>query len=138
MGDTATILIAVLGSGGLFSVLGAIVIGLFSKRKLGAESTEIIQRAASGVVRDMQETLERNKHDMIELRNQHHVELIAMRQENTSAIDKIEREHHEEREDWRRVLQLHAAWDYIAIDKLGHFGVELPPPPPILPPKDRR
>jgi hypothetical protein len=138
MNDTAAFLVAFLGGGGIFVVAGAIVTGLFSKRKLGAESTEIIQRAASGVVKDMERQIASAKADMADMKLQHTASLTALSLEHTATVKKLELNHSEEREDWRRVLQLHVAWDYIAIEKLSHLGIELPEPPPILPPIDRR
>jgi hypothetical protein len=131
--DKQTLFIAVLSSSGLFAVIGALMNGLFTKRRLGAEATEIITKAASGVVQRLEDEIGRRIEEAAVLRAEHSTAMLNMRQEQTAAIDKLEREHHEEREQWRRVLQLHVAWDYIAIERLSHLGVDLPPPPPIMP-----
>lgn len=134
MDDKTAIIIALLSSGGIFAVIGAFVNGAFTKRKLGAEATEIITRAASGVVSDLRISLEEKTADMARMRLEHDAGLAAIREEHTAALTKMAKDHAEEREAWRRVLQLHVAWDYIAIEKMSHVGIELPPPPPILPP----
>lgn len=132
--DSTAVVVAALSGGGLFAIIGAIANGFFTRRRLGAEATEIITRAASGVVVDLRKSLDERAREMLQMKSDHASNLLLMRQEHTAAIDKLEREHAEEREDWRRVLQLHVAWDYIAIERLSHLGVELPPPPPISPP----
>jgi len=134
--DSTAIIVAALSGGGLFAVVGAIANGFFTKRRLGAEATEIITRAASGVVTDLRQSLEEARSEMSSLRVQHTATMTAMREEHAAALTALQRAQAEEREQWRRVLQLHVAWDYIAIEKMSHFGVELPPPPPILPPTE--
>ena len=124
---STTVIVAVLSSGALAAIMGALINGAFTKKKLGAEATEIITNAASGVVTRLEDELKRQRDDM-----------AAMRRDHADALVKQATEHASEREDWRRVLQLHVAWDYIAIEKMSHVGIELPPPPPILPPIDPR
>jgi hypothetical protein len=138
MDNKTTIIVALLSGGGIFAVLGAFVNGAFTKKKLGAEATEIITRAASGVVVDLRKSLDEKSADMATMKAEHLAAMLAMREEHAAALAKMEREHSDEREDWRRVLQLHVAWDYIAIEKLTQLNIELPPPPPILPPVDRK
>jgi len=99
------------------------VTGLFSKRKLGAEATDIITKAAAGVVTSMQGELDRQVIRYNE---------AAERYERDMA--RVMADHQEEIAEMRRVLQLHVAWDAIAIAKMAEFGVELPPAPPLLPP----
>lgn len=120
---SAAILAALLGAGGLGAIVAAIVTGLFSKRKLGAEATEIITKAAAGVVTNMQAEIDRQV-----ARNE---ALIA---DHRRAMDHVVAEHAKEMGNVRRVLQLHVAWDAIAIAKLNDLGVDLPPAPPLLPP----
>jgi hypothetical protein len=118
------LIVAILGAGGLGAIVAAIVTGLFSKRKLGAEATEIITKAAAGVVTSLQGELARSE---------------AARQVQQASylheIEKIKADHAAEMDDVRRVLQLHVAWDAIAIAKMGELGVTLPPAPPLLPPR---
>jgi hypothetical protein len=119
---TTSIIVTALSAGGVGAVLAAIVAGLFSKKKLGAEATEIITKAAAGVVSDLRAELDR----VIAARRSdtqiHDTEMLAMAQA-----------HAKERAAWRRVLQLHVAWDAIAIAKLGEIGINLPPAPPLSP-----
>jgi hypothetical protein len=52
---------------------------------------------------------------------------------NKRKIDHMARAHVLERNEWRKVLQLHAAWDALAISKLAESGVTMPPVPPLSP-----
>lgn len=120
-------LAALLGAGGVGAIMAAIVTGLFSKRKLGAEATEIITKAAAGVVTNMQAEIDRQvrRNDL----------LIS---EHLSLMHSLREDHRREMEDVRRVLQLHVAWDAIAIARIGELGIDLPPAPPLLPPTYRQ
>ena len=120
---SAALVAALLGVGGLGAIVAAIVTGLFSKRKLGAEATEIITKAAAGVVTNMQAEIDRQVRRNEDLIAQHIAEMTQMRAD-----------HQREKEEVRRVLQLHVAWDAIAIAKLADLDIELPPAPPLLPP----
>lgn len=120
--NTSEYIITALGAGGLGAIAAATIAGLFSKRKLGAEATEIITKAASSVVERLEAELRRNAEDRDLLRAEH-----------TSEIASLRADFGRQREAWRRVLQLHIAWDAIAIAKLDELGVNLPPAPPITP-----
>ena len=114
------ILLALIGTGGIGAVAGSVVAGLFGKRKLGAEATEIITKAASGVV-------ERIEQDNAALRSQ--VALL----EKVRVQDRDERR--SEMRAWRETLQLHAAWDALAIAKITDSGLTgIPGAPPLYPP----
>lgn len=117
------VVIAILGTGGFSAILGAVITGMFSKRKIGAEATDIITKAAAGVVTNMQSEIDRQVK-----RND---DLIA---EHKAQMQTICDSHAREMEEVRRVLQLHVAWDAIAIAKISELGVTLPPAPPLLPP----
>lgn len=119
----AALVAALLGVGGLGAIVAAIVTGIFSKRKLGAEAAEIITKAAAGVVTNMQAEIDRQVK-----RNE---DLVASTQAD---MKRVMADHAREMEEVRRVLQLHVAWDAIAIAKLGELNVDLPPAPPLLPP----
>lgn len=115
--STAEVIIALLGGGSIAGILGAVINGIFSRRKLGADATEVITKAASGVVERIEQDNERLRKEV---------------------------ETHEERDAyWRgliaehtRVLQLHAAWDHMAVQKLREAGItDLPDPPPVYHPK---
>lgn len=119
---TTSVILAIMGSASLGAIAAAIVTGIFSKKKLGAEATEIITKAAAGVVTNLQAEIDRQ---------------VLLRQEqaleNSSAIQHLMASHAEEMEEVRRVLQLHVAWDAIAIARLSELDVHLPPAPPLLP-----
>lgn len=119
---SSDILVAILGTAGISTVIAAIVTGLFSKRKLGAEATEIITKAATSVVTNLQNELARQQNVNTELVREHKEHIVTL----------IE-SHAEEIEEVRRVLQLHVAWDAIAIAKMAEVGIDLPPAPPLLP-----
>ena len=111
----------------------AIVAGLFSRKKLGAEATEIITNAAAGVVKNMQAEIDRQQETRKDEAEAHRAE----REEWKAKMQELVDSHDAEMEDVRRVLQLHVAWDAIAIAKMNEIGVELPPAPPLLPPIKR-
>lgn len=120
---TGALLAALLGVGGLSAIIASIVTGLFSRRKLGAEATEIITKAAAGVVTNMQSEIDRQVKRNEELINHHKAEMSALVSSHSAEIEEV-----------RRVLQLHVAWDAIAIAEMSKLGVDLPPAPPLLPP----
>lgn len=117
-----TLLLTILSAGGGGAIIAAIVSGLFSKRKLGAEAAEIISKAAAGVVINLEADVARQ----IKARE-------ASETESRRRMDAMAAAHVAERSEWQRVLQLHVAWDALAIAKLAELDVELPPAPPLLP-----
>lgn len=116
------VLVAILGTAGISTVVAAVVTGLFSKRKLGAEATDLITKAATSVVTSLQAELTRQQDVNTELVREH-----------KEHISSLIASHAEEIEEVRRVLQLHVAWDAIAIAKMAEMGIDLPPAPPLLP-----
>lgn len=110
------VLVQLLGSAALAAIAGAIINGIINRRKLGAEATEIITKAASGVVERLEAERARIANENVILR------------ERVTAL--------EAREDAdRAVLQLHAAWDHLAVQALARAGItDLPQPPPLSPP----
>lgn len=135
---TTTILVAALSSGGFATIVAAIVSARSSKKKLGADATEAIQRAASGVVADLERQRDYIATQLDTARREHREAIVAMGAEHTAAIEKLVREQENEREQWRHLLQLHVAWDWMAIEKLATASppIILPDPPPILPRKE--
>lgn len=121
---SGTLMAAIFGAGGVGAILAAMITGLFSKKKLGAEATEIITKAAAGVVTNLQSEIDRQ----VELREELTVRYRGM-------IDELMASHEVEMDDVRRVLQLHVSWDAIAIAKMAELDIELPPAPPLLPPR---
>jgi hypothetical protein len=121
--DTTQVIIAALSAAGVGAIIASIITGLFSKKKLGAEAAEIITKAASGVVERMEVELARERDRR-----------VTERAEHTERVERMEAEHCSERMEWRRVLQLHVAWDAIAIGEMAKLGIELPPAPPLTPP----
>lgn len=115
-GGAATFIVSILAASGFGAIAAAFIAGVFSKKKLGAEATEIITKAAAGVVTNLER------------------EITRQRESFDREIAEIRADHAKEMDDVRRVLQLHVAWDAIAIAKLAELEVHLPPAPPLLPP----
>lgn len=134
---STALLAAMLGTAGVGTIVGALIAGLFARRKLGAEATEIISRAASGVVQDISATLERKSVEMATMRSEHSAQLVQMREEHDAQLRRMREDHATELDAVRVVLQLHVAWDAVAISELGRLGINLPPAPPLLPDSPR-
>lgn len=140
--DTGELLLIILGTGGVASIVVAAINGYLSKRKLGAEATQIITSAATGVVERIQIELDRtikardaNEARLLELERQQIRDRVAhdaeMRGKEIAWANM--------QEDWRQSLQLHAAWDAMAVAELNaHEGTHLPVPPPLYPPAHAR
>lgn len=140
-GMGTTLIVAALGSGAVGAVIAALVTGLFTKRKLGAEATEIITKAASGVVESlngemvrMTSTLATVRLEAAEAEARHKVERAADKASHDLQRAEDKARHAREMEAVRRVLQLHVAWDLLARAKLSEHGIDLPDAPPLLPP----
>lgn len=124
------LIIGFLGVLGLGAVGAAIVTGLFSKKKLGAEATNLIAQAASSVTQRLENELKRSDEKAVQREKEHADERRLLEEK----MDAMAEAHVAEREEWKRVLQLHVSWDAIALAKLAEVGVELPPVPPVTPP----
>lgn len=125
--------ITVLGAGGLGAIIAAVVTGLFSKRKLGAEATEIITNAAAGVVTSVQSQLDRSEQHRKDDQAAHELEMAKITHAHALSMTQMAHAHVQERKAWTQILQMHAAWDHLAIEKLLEYGVSLPPTPPLQP-----
>jgi hypothetical protein len=114
---STALVLQLLGSAVVASVIGAVINGILNRKKLGAEATEIITKAASGVVRDIREDNERLRRRVSELEIQASEWMI-------------------EKQEWKDVLILHGAWDLMATTAVNQAipPIELPPPPPLTPP----
>lgn len=124
-----TLIVSILGALGIGAIAAAIVTGLFSRRKLGAEAASLITSAAHTVTTMMEKRLAES---VAEVARQREI-MEHMTQANHNELAKMAKAHADERSEMRRVLQLHVAWDAIAIAKMAEFGVELPPTPPVTP-----
>lgn len=108
-----------LGSAAVGAVLVAMITGLFSKRKLSAEATDIITKAASGVVERLEEENAR-----VILSNTHLSQRVEAQQ---TSVDEMKRTQRQQGE----ALAIHAFWDNQAVEALRAQGIDLPPPPPL-------
>lgn len=116
--------VAILGGLGVGTILAAVVSGLFNRRKLGADATEVITRAAAGVVTSLEAEIARGAAARL-------AEVSSL----TAELARVKADWAAEREDWRRVNQLHVAFDVLAIAKLKEANIDLGmDPPPLLPP----
>lgn len=109
---------SLLGAG----VLGAIVQGFMNRRKLGAEATDIITKAAGGIVSRLEKENTR---------------ITAALSTANRRIDELERAKDEwdvQRHELRETLTVHSAFDQEVVRRLRDLGiVDLPEPPPLLP-----
>lgn len=128
-----SVVVGLLGVGGLSAIAAAIATGLFSKRKLGAEATEIITNAAAGVVTSMQAQLDRSDRNRREDQVAHEAKMTELTHDHALQMTRMAEAHVKERREWTRVLQLHVAWDALAISKLAELELEMPPTPPLQP-----
>lgn len=110
-------------AGPVFSALGvilaAVVVAMFNRRKLGADATEIITRAAAGVVDDLREDREKERLEHAETRREFAKYRLESRRENRVLKDAI---------------RTHLFWDTMILDVLKKQGIhDLPPPPSLFP-----
>lgn len=129
-GSGNQVIVAALGAGSVGAVIAALITGLFTKRKLGAEATEIITKAASGVVESLNGEIVRVNSALAAVRAEQSRERISHARE----LRERDARHAAQMSAVRRTLQLHVAWDVMAIARLGEHGIDLPEPPPLLPP----
>ena len=120
-----------LGSAGITAVLLLVITAVINRRKLGAETDNISATATKAITDAASGVVERIEGDNLRLR--------ASIERLEAAEDKHDRDRREwalEREEWRRALQLHAAWDALAITKMNEAipPIDLPDAPPLTPP----
>ena len=110
-------LLQLLGSVGATTIFVAVINGVINRKKLGAEAVKVVSDAASGLV----ERVERDN------------ERLRLREAN---LERFREESMLEKEEWRRVLQVHAAWDALVIAAVhgANPPITLPPAPPLTPP----
>lgn len=123
--------IGILSGGGLATILVALINGWWQRRKLGADAAAVIQRAASGVVKDMELRLDRQEEDMGRQVEKHESTMRRLRREHTAAIRQLLHDHERELERRDRWLREHLDWDHAVIAEAHKHGIELPDPPPL-------
>lgn len=129
------LILTIVGTGGFFTVITAIVGGYFQRKKLGSEATEIITRAATGVVGQLQAEIERLNNAVASARTEAHgarQEAVACRAEISalrSEADMREQAHLAYRRAHDEKIQEHVTWDYLAQQQ----HPDLPQPPPLYP-----
>lgn len=111
----------ILGSVVLAALVGAAINGFLNRRKLGAEATEIITKAASSVVSDVRVDNERLRVELGEVKAQ----VVIL----TSKVDASRvRE-----EAWQEYARDHDQWDRVALPRLREIDPSFPDPPPLVP-----
>lgn len=108
-----------LASATVGALLLAVVNGLFSKRKLSAEATDIITRAASGVV----ERLESENARVIA----GNIALAAKVESQQAMVEELKRAVRAQGE----AIAIHAFWESQAVTVARDHGIDLPEPPPL-------
>ena len=106
--------IAILGSSAITALMGSIVVGLFSKKKLSAEATKVITDAASGVV---------------ELLKAENLRVVGGNAALSTMVEKFRAD--QKAQEAR--LSVHAFWDRQVAAVLAQHGIDLPEPPPLNP-----
>jgi len=131
-GGNGVLFIQLLASGALASVLAAVLNAVMSRRKLGAEATQIITDAASGVVMRLEQENAREHQANSDLRK----DVTDLRCELRAYVSR-EYKRDEEIRLIVTTLQVHAAWDFAVMAALEKGDADfrrLRPPPPLLPP----
>jgi len=113
-----------LGAGGVTTILLYVVNAVITRKKRGAETDNVSATATKAVADAASGLVDRFEKDNERLRAR--VEALELFREE-SALEK---------EEGRRVLQLHAAWDALVIAALqgANPPITLPPAPPLTPP----
>lgn len=113
------LVVALVGGGTIAAVINAVM----ARKKLGADATKVITEAAAGVATDLRK-------DNADLRT----EVATLRRQVTECEAREDRWELERRE-WRDILQVHAAWDHMAVTALRRAGVsDIALPPALYPP----
>lgn len=129
---SAQVLVGILGVSGLSGIAAAIITAIASRRKLGAEATQIIANAAAGVTQSVTAELHRLEAEMADLRAEHIAALTELRKQHREQLQRIYGDRAQELDNIRNIINLHVAWDMVVIQRVAAVGVELPPPPPLL------
>jgi hypothetical protein len=114
--------LAITGGGTVAAVITAIA----NRRKVGADVGDVLIGSSEKVVQLVEKTMERRELE-------HRAEIaryVEGREEDRARIDGLERREREQ----RRLLERHAAWDFVAIRKLREAGIAIDDAPPLLPP----
>ena len=120
-----------LGSAGVTAVLLLVITAVINRRKLGAETDNISATATKAITDAASGVVERIEGDNLRLRSR-----VEVLEANDTKHERARREWDLEREEWRRVLQVHAAWDALAVTRMNEAipPITLPTAPPLTPP----
>ena len=103
-----SLLIQVFLSTTVAAVVGAIINGIINRKKLGAEATNIITSAATGVVERLEIEIGRKDNRIADL------------ERRVGDCEVAARQHDRDMFAIRATLQIHAAWDFRAIAAKHH------------------
>lgn len=118
-------IIQILLSAGGATILAAIINAVMNRRKLSAEATEIITRAAAGTVENVTKDNELLREKVLKLE-----EKIEQMRAAQALHDARERAHLEAEERCRRHTQQGDAYTAVLISRLRALDQEIPVPPP--------
>jgi len=120
-----------LGASGITAVLLLVINAVINRKRLGAETNNISATATKAITDAASGVVERIEGDNLRLRAS-----IERLEAADVKHDQERREWALEREEWRRVLQVHAAWDALAITRIAEAipPIDLPDAPPLTPP----
>ena len=139
-----TVVAGAVAAGGA-SIFGAVVNGLWNRRKLGAEATEAITRAASGVVRDLETDNTRLRQEAAVLRtdrDRDHVLIRGLQRQVEDLVKQLEliTDSGASQSLWIQEVQKtfvaalaeHVEFDRELVARLrAHGESDLPEPPPL-------
>lgn len=120
---------------GLSTVIIAVINGILTRKRTGAETTEKITQAAGGLIDRLNTDNDRLNRRVTE--QDARLQLLDEKLEVEVEERRIEQQRWErERIAWRHTLQVHAAWDAMLLQQLAEKGIqlEIPPTPPLTPP----
>lgn len=121
------ILLAIVGAG----TIGSIITAIMSRKKLGADATQAITAAASGVVGDFEKLLDRKDAEIKTL-----YERVEAMEARTTAAELVASHAADDMRRIRETLQIHAAWDWRVIRLLEECETvteRIPEAPPLIP-----
>jgi len=132
---SAAAVLQILASAGAATILATVINGILNRKKLGAETTKIITDAAGTFVKELKEDNERLRRS-----DERKTLLLADCEARLDDLEHAQAEWETERDEWLRVLQVHASWDALAIARLGEPipPLVIPDAPPLTPPTRNR
>jgi anion-transporting ArsA/GET3 family ATPase len=126
MDDISKLVLAILSSG----AVGAIIAGLFQHRKLGADATEVITKAAASMVDTMQNRMDDQEGEITELKAK-----IKVQGNEIQDLREKAREYQAFRNSLTRRAARHDKWDQDLVEVVRNLDPtrEIADPPSFFP-----